>query len=138
MVMAPSAITITEQYAPLSLKTHASEHLPTETLGSHGARHAKKTIGETLESRVAAIDQDTCEAGDEDAFFVADMGEVYRQHMRWKKNLQRVKPHYAVKCNPDPQVLRLLAGLGTGFDCASKAEIEQVLNMGVDPSRIIY
>lgn len=44
----------------------------------------------------------------------------------------------AVKCNPDPQVLRLLAGLGTGFDCASKAEIEQVLSIGVDPSRIIY
>lgn len=43
-----------------------------------------------------------------------------------------------MKCNPDPQVLRLLANLGTGFDCASKAEIEQVLAMGVDPSRIIY
>ena len=35
-------------------------------------------------------------------------------------------------------MLRLLAGLGTGFDCASKAEIEQVLDLGVDPSRIIY
>jgi ornithine decarboxylase len=44
----------------------------------------------------------------------------------------------AVKCNPDPQVIRLLAELGTGFDCASKGEIEQVLMMGVDPSRIIY
>jgi ornithine decarboxylase len=44
----------------------------------------------------------------------------------------------AVKCNPDAQVLRLLSELGTGFDCASKAEIEQVLEMGVDPSRIIY
>ncbi len=32
----------------------------------------------------------------------------------------------------------MLSGLGTGFDCASKAEIEQVLGMGVDPSRIIY
>lgn len=28
--------------------------------------------------------------------------------------------------------------MGTGFDCASKSEIEQVLNLGVDPSRIIY
>lgn len=28
--------------------------------------------------------------------------------------------------------------MGTGFDCASKSEIEQVLNIGVDPSRIIY
>ena len=46
--------------------------------------------------------------------------------------------HAAVKCNPDPQVLRLLAALGTGFDCASKAEIESVLKIGVDSSRIIY
>lgn len=44
----------------------------------------------------------------------------------------------AVKCNPDNEVIRLLVELGTGFDCASKAEIEQVLKMGIDPSRIIY
>lgn len=44
----------------------------------------------------------------------------------------------AVKCNPDPKLLHLLSELGTGFDCASKAEIEQVLNLGVDPTRIIY
>ena len=67
-----------------------------------------------------------------------DLGDVYRQHMRWKKHLKRVTPHYAVKCNPDPTVIKLLAALGTGFDCASKTEIEQVLKLGVDPSRIIY
>jgi ornithine decarboxylase len=44
----------------------------------------------------------------------------------------------AVKCNPDDEVLRLLAKLGTGFDCASQAEIERVLQLGVDPARIIY
>ena len=44
----------------------------------------------------------------------------------------------AVKCNPDAEVLRLLAALGAGFDCASKAEIEQILKLGVSPSRIIY
>ena len=44
----------------------------------------------------------------------------------------------AVKCNPDKEVLRLLANLGTGFDCASKAEIDLVLSLGIDPSRIIY
>jgi hypothetical protein len=25
---------------------------------------------------------------------VADMGEIYRQHLRWKMNLGRVKPFY--------------------------------------------
>ena len=32
----------------------------------------------------------------------------------------------------------MLAELGTGFDCASKAEIDQVLSLGVDSSRIVY
>ncbi|GAP84053.1 putative ornithine decarboxylase [Rosellinia necatrix] len=105
---------------------------------NHGAIVAKQMIGDALRQRVESIDHESCDPGDEDTFFVGDLGEVYRQHMRWKKNLPRVKPFYAVKCNPDPKVLQLLAGLGTGFDCASKAEIEQVLDMGVDPSRIIY
>jgi hypothetical protein len=29
----------------------------------------------------------------------------------------------AVKCNPDPVILRLLASLGSSFDCATMGEI---------------
>lgn len=43
-----------------------------------------------------------------------------------------------MKCNGDDEVVRLLAKLGTGFDCASQAEIQQILDLGVDPGRIIY
>lgn len=39
-----------------------------------------------------------------------------------------VEPFYAVKCNPDPVIVRLLATLGCGFDCATKGEIDLVLN----------
>lgn len=106
--------------------------------GHDGAKAAKELIGTALQDHIRGVNPHECEDGADDAFFVADLGEVYRQHMRWKKNLPRVTPHYAVKCNPDPTVLRLLAAMGTGFDCASKTEIEQVLNLGVDPSRIIY
>jgi ornithine decarboxylase len=53
-------------------------------------------IGQALKSRVETIDHDTCDVGEEDAFFIADLGEVYRQHLRWKKNLARVKPHYGM------------------------------------------
>lgn len=93
--MAPSAITTTEEYQ-LSLND-SLQSINYHTLGSaenHGAWNSKQLIGEALKSRVDAIDPDTCEVGDEDALFVADLGEVYRQHMRWKKNLARVKPHY--------------------------------------------
>ena len=35
-------------------------------------------------------------------------------------------------------MLRLLAALGTGFDCASNGEIAMMLGIGVDPSRILF
>jgi ornithine decarboxylase len=54
----------------------------------------KGMIGAALKERVEAIDHETCEADEENTFFVADLGEVYRQHMRWKKNLPRIKPFY--------------------------------------------
>lgn len=74
----------------------------------------------------------------EKAFFVADLSYVYQQHLRWKRLLPEIEPFYAVKCNPDPYVLRLLKALGAGFDCASNGEISQVLSLGVDPSRVIF
>lgn len=52
--------------------------------------------------------------------------------------MPRVRPFYAVKCNPDPVMLRVLANLGCGFDCASAKEIATVLDMGVAPERIVF
>ncbi|KAL8946360.1 MAG: hypothetical protein Q9222_007229 [Ikaeria aurantiellina] len=134
--MATSTITTTNQdYATINLNRDLFTQY---TQCRDGAKLSQNLIQDTFNRRIQDIDTDGCGPGEEDAFFVADVGEVYRQHLRWKLNLKRVKPHYAVKCNPDTEVLRLLAALGTGFDCASKAEIEQVLALGVDPSRIIY
>lgn len=73
-----------------------------------------------------------------DAFFVGDMGDVVRKHKIWSAQLPRVEPFYAVKCNDDMTVLAVLAQLGTGFDCASKGEIQKVLSLNVSQSRIIY
>jgi ornithine decarboxylase len=56
----------------------------------------------------------------------------------WKAAMPRITPFYAVKCHPEPGVLKLLNALGTGFDCASKGELEMMLKMGVHPSRIIF
>lgn len=47
-------------------------------------------------------------------------------------------PGVAVKCNPSIGMLKTLESLGCSFDCASKGEIELVLGLGVDASRIIY
>ncbi|KAK4242494.1 pyridoxal-dependent decarboxylase [Achaetomium macrosporum] len=127
---------VTDRFASLDYTEYTNNHVFVQNGRKHDA--AKQLIGNALRDRVENIDHEFCEPGEEDTFFVADLGEVYRQHLRWKLNLPRVRPFYAVKCNPDPKLLELLSALGTGFDCASKAEIEQVLGLGVDPSRIIY
>lgn len=43
-----------------------------------------------------------------------------------------------MKCNDTPIVVEVLAALGASFDCASKGELTKILDMGVDPSRIIF
>lgn len=99
------------------------------------------TIIDNFRAALDAIDIEDCEAHGENAFFVADLAEVYRQHVRWMRELgDRVHPFFAVKSNPDPYVLRLMAALGLGFDCASQPEISAVMSLpgGVSPSRIIY
>uniref|UniRef100_A0A674JW65 Antizyme inhibitor 2 n=1 Tax=Terrapene triunguis TaxID=2587831 RepID=A0A674JW65_9SAUR len=72
------------------------------------------------------------------AFFVADLGDVVKKHLRFLKALPHVKPFYAVKCNSSRGVVRTLAALGAGFDCASKTEIALVQSIGVPPDKIIY
>ncbi|RAL61481.1 hypothetical protein DID88_009410 [Monilinia fructigena] len=53
--------------------------------------------------------------------------------MRWKKNLPRVKPFYAVKCNPDPQVIRLLAELGTALiPCKTNSYVRYAANQAIE------
>lgn len=101
-----------------------------------------------LDERVHVLDNNTnvwsvvraiAESGvQEDAFYVCDIGEIVQKHKLWKLAMPRVDPHYAVKCNDSLTVIETLAALGTGFDCASKGEINKVLDLGVDPSRIIF
>ncbi|KAJ8333061.1 hypothetical protein SKAU_G00419570 [Synaphobranchus kaupii] len=75
---------------------------------------------------------------DKDAFYVADLGDILKKHLRWVRAMPRVTPFYAIKCNDSRDIVMMLASLGTGFDCASKTESQLVQSLGVDPSRIIY
>lgn len=83
---------------------------------------------------------DFCEKAEvDDPFYIVDLSKIVRQMLKWKTCLPRVKPFYAVKCNPSAHLIRIIEAMGGGFDCASKAEVAAVLSLGVDPAkRIIY
>lgn len=78
-----------------------------------------------------------------DPFFIVDLSSVARQLLRWKKELPRVEPYYAVKCNPNPAILAMVEFMNLGFDCASAEEITQVCSIANNnqfgsASRIIF
>jgi ornithine decarboxylase len=73
-------------HGPIS--SHGEDNLLQSSLA------AKELVLDVLKKRATEVDLDHCGPGEEDAFYVADMGEVYRQHMRWKMNLGRIKPFY--------------------------------------------
>jgi ornithine decarboxylase len=69
---------------------------------------------------------------------VLDLDVVRDNYTAFSKALPDTRIFYAVKANPDPQVLALLASLGSCFDTASVVEIEQALAAGATPDRISF
>ena len=62
-------------------------------------------------------------------FYIIDLDVLVRQYHRWVELLPQVKPFYAVKSNCDPMILKTLANLGAGFDCATPNEVDRVASV---------
>jgi ornithine decarboxylase len=75
---------------------------------------------------------------DEGPVLVVDLDVVRTNYQNFAKALPDTRVFYAVKANPAPEVLALLAKLGSCFDTASVAEIEMVLAAGATADRISY
>ncbi|MDR2309680.1 MAG: type III PLP-dependent enzyme [Brucellaceae bacterium] len=69
---------------------------------------------------------------------VVDLDVVRENYEHFEKALPASRIFYAVKANPAPQILSLLASMGSNFDTASVAEIEMALNAGATADRISY
>jgi ornithine decarboxylase len=75
---------------------------------------------------------------DEGPCLVLDLDVVRENYLLFAKALPDTKVFYAVKANPAPEVLKLLAELGSCFDVASVSETGAVLAAGATPERISY
>ena len=69
---------------------------------------------------------------------VVDLEVVRENYLGFAKALPDTRVFYAVKANPAPEILDLLARLGSCFDTASVTEIEQAMAAGATPDRISY
>jgi ornithine decarboxylase len=69
---------------------------------------------------------------------VVDLDQVRENYTGFAKSLPDTRVFYAVKANPAPEVLALLAELGSCFDTASVQEMQMCLAAGATPDRISY
>ena len=71
-------------------------------------------------------------------FLILDNAIVRDKARRLRAAMPRVRPHYAVKANPDRRVLKVLAQEGCGFEIASTAELDLLLSLGVPAAEVFY
>lgn len=62
------------------------------------------------------------------SFYVYDLPMLRQRIAQWNAKLPYVQPFYAMKCNPDRNIMSTLSSHRVGFDCASQREIEIALN----------
>jgi ornithine decarboxylase len=79
------------------------------------------------------------------AFYVVSQQAVNKQLNLWYKYLPFIQPYYAVKSNPDRNMLKWLLEADCNFDCASPREIKEIKDIFSELSqsygyknRIIY
>ncbi|MCA0434834.1 MAG: type III PLP-dependent enzyme [Proteobacteria bacterium] len=69
---------------------------------------------------------------------VVDLKVIEENYEAFARTMPGTRIFYAVKANPAPEILALLAGLGSCFDTASVPEIEMALAAGATPDRISF
>jgi len=71
-------------------------------------------------------------------FLILDNAIVREKARRFRAAMPRVRPHYAVKANPDRRVLETLMLEDCGFEIASIAELDMLLAAGTDAAEVFY
>jgi ornithine decarboxylase len=82
--------------------------------------------------------RDAIQQGYSKPFLLLDTTIVRAKVRRFKAALPRVHPHYAVKANPDPRVLKALIEEGVGFEIASVAELDMLAKLKVPAVEVYF
>lgn len=73
----------------------------------------------------------------EPPYLLVDKAKVKQKVRSIGRNIRNSKVFYAVKANPDIEILKLINSLGIGFEIASEGELNILSSLGVSRERII-
>jgi len=71
-------------------------------------------------------------------FLVLNIDLIRDKYFELRENFPQCDIFYAMKANPEKEVLNVLRKLGSNFDVASKEELDSVLKLGVSTDRVSF
>ncbi|MDR0730401.1 MAG: type III PLP-dependent enzyme [Treponema sp.] len=69
---------------------------------------------------------------------VVNLNTIRLNYQRLRGFFPYSQIYYAVKANPEPEIVSLLAEMGSNFDIASRWELDMVLSLGINAERVSY
>ncbi|OGF27452.1 ornithine decarboxylase [Candidatus Falkowbacteria bacterium RIFOXYB2_FULL_34_18] len=71
-------------------------------------------------------------------FLLINLNRIEKRYDELRENLPYAKVYYAVKANPNNEVIKALFAKGSNFDVATVYEMNQLLELGIAPERMSY
>ena len=71
-------------------------------------------------------------------FLMVELDKVVAAYAELQSALPDFRIHYAVKANPQPEILEALAHQGSGFEVASGAELQLLLDRDIRPRDVVF
>ncbi|KAI0984440.1 hypothetical protein GJ496_008576 [Pomphorhynchus laevis] len=75
---------------------------------------------------------------DEYSLAVVDFDQFFVRYIKWFSAFPKANVFYDLANNSDTALLKLLKDLGVGFTCANKRHMQQLIDVGVERSRILF
>jgi len=69
---------------------------------------------------------------------IVDLDHVRSKARSFISSMPRIQPHYAMKANPHPEILKVLIEEGVRFEVASIAELDTLLALNVPAREVFY
>jgi ornithine decarboxylase len=95
-------------------------------------------INDTIVDGLTGTDPPSIPDFPQTPYLLLDPKVAATQYRRLAKAFPDTQIYYAVKANPEPQIIRHLAEAGSSFDVASIAEVDICLSQGADPQTLSY
>jgi len=71
-------------------------------------------------------------------FLSVDLNKVKNAYNRLHDQLKNVEIYYAMKCNPDPEIMKIVLACGGQFEISSANEMLKAISVGAKPEHILF